>query len=97
LAIVIFGGWSPIRGGLGAILFGATKALATILQRTFPEVSVVAFNTIPWILMILVLLVVGSESIEHIILLMPRPLQRPLRRILRAAPPMALGTTFREK
>lgn len=97
LAIVIFGGWSPVRGALGAILFGATKALATILQRTFPEVSVVAFNSIPWILMILVLLVVGSESIERIILLMPRPLQRPLRRILRAAPPMALGTTFGEK
>jgi ABC-type uncharacterized transport system permease subunit len=97
LAIVIFGGWSPVRGALGAILFGATKALATILQRTFPEVSVVAFNTMPWILMILVLLVVGSESVERIILLMPRPLQRPLRRILRAAPPMALGTTFGEK
>ena len=38
LAIVIFGGWSPIRGAFGAILFGATKALATILQRNFPEV-----------------------------------------------------------
>jgi len=97
LAIVIFGGWSPVRGALGAILFGATKALATFLQRTFPEVSVVAFNSIPWILMILVLLVVGSESIERIILWMPRPLQRPLRRLLRAAPPMALGTTFGEK
>lgn len=97
LAIVIFGGWSPIRGAFGALLFGATKALATVLQRTFPEVSVVAFNSIPWILMILVLLVVGSESTERIIALMPRPLQRPLRRLLRAAPPMALGTIFKEK
>ena len=96
LAIVIFGGWSPIRGAV-AILFGATKALATVLQRTFPEVSVVAFNSIPWILMILVLLVVGSESIERFIVLMPRPLQRPLRRLLRTAQPMALGTTFGEK
>ncbi|HMT19745.1 MAG TPA: ABC transporter permease, partial [Promineifilum sp.] len=42
LAIVIFGGWSPIRGAFGALLFGATKALATVLQRAFPEVSVVA-------------------------------------------------------
>ena len=96
LAIVIFGGWSPIRGAFGALLFGATKALATILQRTFPEVSVVAFNSIPWILMILVLLVVGSESTERLIAVMPRPLQRPLRRLLRVAPPMALGTTFGE-
>ncbi len=97
LAIVIFGGWSPIRGAFGALLFGATKALATVLQRTFPEVSVVAFNSIPWILMILVLLVVGSETTERIIVIMPRPLQRPLRRLLRAAPPMALGTTFGEE
>jgi len=97
LAIVIFGGWSPIRGAFGALLFGATKALATVLQRTFPEVSVVAFNSIPWILMILVLLVVGSETTERIIVIMSRPLQRPLRRLLRAAPPMALGTTFGEE
>lgn len=96
LAIVIFGGWSPIRGAFGALLFGATKALATFLQRTFPEVSVVAFNAIPWILMILVLMAVGSESTERIIAKMPRPLQRPLRRFLSAAPPMALGTVFGE-
>ncbi|MFN2233204.1 MAG: ABC transporter permease [Anaerolineales bacterium] len=97
LAIVIFGGWSPIRGAFGALLFGATKALATILQRTFPEVSVVAFNSIPWIMMILVLLVVGSDTTERIIEFMPHRLQRPLRRLLRTAPPMALGTVFGEE
>ncbi|HZD09705.1 MAG TPA: ABC transporter permease, partial [Candidatus Binatia bacterium] len=61
LAIVIFGGWSPLKGALGAILFGATKAMATVLQRQFPEVSVVAFNTLPWLLMIFVLLVSSSD------------------------------------
>ena len=65
LAIVIFGGWSPIRGALGALLFGGTKALATLLQRTFPDVSVVAFNAIPWVLMIAVLLVVSSNWTEN--------------------------------
>lgn len=96
LAIVIFGGWSPIRGAFGALLFGATKALATVLQRAFPEVSVVAFNSIPWILMILVLLAVGSDYTERFILAMPKGWQRPLRRILRVSPPMALGTPFHE-
>jgi simple sugar transport system permease protein len=96
LAIVIFGGWSPVRGALGALLFGATKALATVLQRAFPEVSVVAFNSIPWILMILVLLAVGSDYTERFIKAMPAGWQRPLRRILRVSPPMALGTAFRE-
>lgn len=96
LAIVIFGGWSPIRGAFGALLFGATKALATVLQRAFPEVSVVAFNSIPWILMILVLLAVGSDYTERFINAMPKGWQRPLRRVLRVSPPMALGTPFHE-
>ncbi|MBW7959801.1 MAG: ABC transporter permease [Candidatus Promineofilum sp.] len=96
LAIVIFGGWSPIRGAFGALLFGATKALATVLQRAFPEVSVVAFNSIPWLLMIFVLLAVGSDYTERFINAMPRSWQRPLRRVLRVSPPMALGTTFHE-
>ena len=97
LAIVIFGGWSPIRGAVGAILFGATKTLATVLQRRFPEVSVVAFNSIPWILMILVLLLVGNEWVEDTILKMPKWLQRPLRKIFRVSPPMALGEEFVKK
>lgn len=96
LAIVIFGGWSPIRGAFGALLFGATKALATILQRAFPEVSVVAFNSIPWLLMILVLLAVGSDFTERAIKAMPKGWQPSLRRVLRISPPMALGTPFKE-
>jgi len=96
LAIVIFGGWSPIRGMFGALLFGATKALATYLQRTFPEVSVVAFNAIPWVLMILVLLLVGSDFTERLVTIAPKSLQRPLQRLLRISPPQALGSTFIE-
>jgi simple sugar transport system permease protein len=97
LAIVIFGGWSPIRGALGALLFGATKALATILQRTFPEVPVVLFNALPWLLMISVLLAAGSDALERIIALMPTRSQPRLRRWLRVQPPLALGTTFGEE
>jgi simple sugar transport system permease protein len=97
LAIVIFGGWSPIRGAFGALLFGATKALATVLQRTFPEVPVVLFNAIPWILMILVLLAVSSDAVDRFIKAAPESWQRPLRNVLRVSPPMALGTAFKEE
>lgn len=97
LAIVIFGGWSPIRGAFGAMLFGATKALATFLQRRFPEVSVVAFNAVPWVLMITVLLLVGSDFSERVITMAPERLQRPLQRLLRISPPKALGSTFVEE
>ena len=97
MAIVIFGGWAPLRGAIGAILFGATKILATVLQREYPEVSVVAFNSITWLLMIVVLLLVGSEWIEDMILRAPRWLRRPLSRLLRVSPPMALGEEFVKK
>jgi len=80
----------------GALLFGATKALATYLQRTFPEVSVVAFNAIPWVLMIVVLLLVGSDFTERLVTIAPKSLQRPLQRLLRISPPQALGSTFVE-
>ena len=96
LAIVIFGGWSPVRGMFGALLFGAAKALATYMQRAFPEVSVVAFNALPWVLMILVLLLVGSDFTERLVTIAPKSLRRPLQRLLRISPPQALGTTFVE-
>ncbi len=97
LAIVIFGGWSPLKGALGAILFGATRALATVLQRQFPEVSVVAFNTLPWLLMIFVLLVSSSDLTERFVAILPRPLRGPMNRFLRVSPPLALGTHFDDK
>jgi ABC-type uncharacterized transport system permease subunit len=97
LAIVIFGGWRPIRGALGAILYGITKALAQILQRTFPAVPVVLFNSLQWLLMLGVLLLVGSDGIRRLIDIAPKPLQRPLARALRVAPPEGLGKVFTEE
>ena len=95
LAIVIFGGWSPLRGALGALLFGATKAVATVLQRTFPEVSVVAFNALPWLLMLVVLLAVSGKAVERLLETAPKWLKRPLRQMLVVAPPAALGRELR--
>ncbi len=97
LAVVIFGGWRPVRGALGAILYGITKALAQVLQRSFPEVPVVLFNSLQWLLMLGVLLLVGSDSIRRLIDYAPRWAQRPLAAALRVAPPEALGTAFVEE
>lgn len=97
LAIVIFGGWRPVRGALGAILYGITKALAQVLQTSFPEVPVVLFNSLQWLLMLGVLLLVGSDGIRRLILIAPRWAQRPLAQALRVAPPESLGTAFIEE
>ncbi len=94
LAIVIFGGWSPIKGAIGAILFGVSKALAAALQRRFPEVSVVAFNATPWVLMIGVLLLVGSDVTDRLVAIVPHRFRPRLRQILRVRPPGAIGKPF---
>ncbi|MBN1428279.1 MAG: ABC transporter permease [Anaerolineae bacterium] len=96
LAIVIFGGWHPIRGAFGAILYGATKALATELQKTFPEVPVVLFNSLQWFLMLGVLLLAGSKGLQQLVDVAPKPIQRSLARSLRVAAPQALGKVFTE-
>jgi len=95
LAIVIFGGWSPIRGAIGAIFFGAAKWWATNLQQN-PDtvISPVLLNAIPWLLMIAVLVVVGSNITERVISYLPTRMQRPLRNLLRVEPPLALGKNF---
>jgi len=96
LAIVIFGGWRPVRGALGAILFGTTKYAATVLQQSFPEVPVVLFNSLQWLLMLGVLLLVGSEGMRRLVDLAPEPLRRVLSQALRVAPPEGLGVAFLE-
>jgi len=97
LAIVIFGGWHPLRGAFGAILYGATKTLATALQQSFPEVPTVLFNTLQWLLMLGVLLLVGGDTLKRLVELAPKPLRRPLAQALRFAPPEGLGQTFFEE
>ncbi len=97
LAIVIFGGWRPVRAALGAILYGATKVAAQLLQSTFPQVPVVLFGSLQWLLMLGVLLLVGSEGIKRLIDISPRWMQGPLARALRVAPPKSLGRAFIEE
>lgn len=96
LAVVIFGGWHPVRGAVGALLFGITRYLATELQQTFTGVPTVLFGTLQWLLMLGVLLLVSGDVAERLLMIAPEPLKRPVARILRVAPPQALGQTFAE-
>lgn len=96
LAIVIFGGWHPVRGAAGALLFGLTKYIATVLQQSFPQVPVVLFNALQWLLMLGVLLMVGSDISKRLVSIAPEALQGPLSRMLRVAPPEGLGQAFLE-
>ncbi len=104
LAIVIFGGWHPFRVLFGAYLFAVLRAISSDIQTNglvlFGEsiqFNFVLLNGLPWTLMILTLLLVSSGSIERLLRVLPRPLQRRLRSFLRSDPPRALGTRFDEK
>ena len=88
LAIVIFGGWRPIRVAVGCYLFGVLQVVALRLQPVFPGLSQV-LPSIPFPLMIFTLVVVNSKTLKMLAASRPR-----LGRFLVPVPPAALGTNF---
>jgi simple sugar transport system permease protein len=98
LAIVIFGGWDPLKVMLGAYLFGALRAAATSLQGVpaLEAVPVQVFPLMPFPLMILTLILFNSQGLARVLSLLPVGWQRTLTGILRSNPPAALGTHFEQ-
>ena len=88
LAIVIFGGWHPLRAAVGVLLFGALQAFAINLIPEFPSFSQV-LPSIPFPAMILALVVVNWKALLKWLDRYPF-----LRAILRSDPPTAIGTAF---
>jgi simple sugar transport system permease protein len=88
LAIVIFGGWNPIRVAFGAYLFGVLQTVALKLQPVFPGLSQI-LPLLPFALMIFALVLVYLRLFRD--LADRHPL---LRRLLSAEPPGSLGTAF---
>ncbi|MGQ0848698.1 MAG: ABC transporter permease [Actinomycetota bacterium] len=65
LAIVIFGGWQPVRVAIGCYLFGALQVLALRLQPRLPGLAQI-LPSLPFPLMIFALLIVNSASLRRI-------------------------------
>jgi simple sugar transport system permease protein len=99
LAIVIFGGWDPLKVAFGAYFFGALRAAATSLQGVplFKDVPVQAFPLLPFPLMILTLIIFNSGGLSRVLRLFPPNVQRALTGLLRSHPPNALGTHFEQE
>ncbi len=95
LAIVIFGGWHPIRGAIGAYVFGALQSFSGFAQSMFPDVPTQIFQTAPFALMILALLLVSNEQIDRFF--SGSPMSRRIWQSLRGTPPGALGRTFEQE
>ena len=97
LAIVIFGGWHPLRVALGAYLFGALNSLGSIMQPSFPNVPTQVFQTAPFALMIVALLLVSGDVTERLLYYLPPKWRRRLGGILRGSPPGAMGKRFEQQ
>lgn len=59
LAIVIFGGWKPVRVALGAVFFAAIQVAGIALQDALPGLSGTLFQIAPFPVMIVTLLAVN--------------------------------------
>ena len=94
LAIVIFGGWNPLRAAFGAYLFGAFQTLGSLLQGFLPRVPMQAFQVAPFVLMIVVLVLVSSEGLNRFIGLFQGRIGRALTGFFRVTPPSSLGKPF---
>lgn len=100
LALTIFGGWNPIRGALGALLFALLQWLGLVLQPLLPGIPSQVLRVAPFPLMILSLLLVGVGSTEWVnrtLAGLPEDVRQLIRRALRALevrPPAALGQHF---
>jgi simple sugar transport system permease protein len=96
LAIVIFGGWHPVKVALGALLFAFLQVIGITLQSIWPSVPAQVFQVAPFPLMILALLLVNllqREGVQQ--WLRRRPGLALLVRQLQGSPPRALGQNFR--
>ena len=60
LAIVIFGGWHPVRAALGAYLFAFLQVMGIHLQDVWPSIPSQVFQVAPFPLMIFALLLTNA-------------------------------------
>ncbi len=88
LAIVIFGGWNPVRAAFGAYLFGALQIAALKLQPHLPGISQI-LPLMPFVLMIFALVLVNLRPLRALWDRHPA-----LRAVFASEPPSGLGVAF---
>ena len=92
LALVIFGGWNPLKAAAGAYLFAFLQVSSIYLQGWYPQIPAQVFQVAPFPLMILMLVVmslVQHESFRRVAF--KHHLLRSLIQSISGAAPAALG------
>ena len=96
LAIVIFGGWNPLRVAFGCYLFGILQSLASVAQSTLPNVPTQVLTVAPFVLMILFLVLTSNEWLDRLLNLLPPALSRTITQLIHSTPPASLGKVFQQ-
>ncbi len=90
LAIVIFGGWRPLRIAGGVYLFGLLQSLAIAGQSLLPNLPTQVLTVAPFAFMIVFLLLTSGTWFEGL----PAPWRAIAQQLLQVKPPAALGKNF---
>lgn len=91
LALVIFGGWHPLRVALGAYIFGMLQITGIVLQDLFPTIPSQIFQVAPFPLMIFTLVLIHlSRNVRN-------TNGSRLLTLLSGTPPRALGRSHRQE
>jgi ABC-type uncharacterized transport system permease subunit len=67
LALVIFGGWHPVKAAAGAYLFSLLQVLGIYFQEWMPSVPSQVFQVAPFPLMIFTLLIMSFSQKESVL------------------------------
>jgi ABC-type uncharacterized transport system permease subunit len=68
LALVIFGGWHPVKAAIGAYLFALLQVLGIYFQELLPSVPSQVFQVAPFPVMIFTLLIISFAQRESIVI-----------------------------
>jgi len=96
LALVIFGGWHPLKVAAGALLFAFLQVVGIPLQDAWPGVPTQVIQVAPFPLMIFTLVLIHLARSEAVTAwARKRPIAARLVRALGASAPRALGKPLR--
>lgn len=92
LALVIFGGWHPVKAAAGAYLFAFLQVMSIHLQSWYPGVPAQVFQVAPFPLMIFILVLISAAQQESVMRIAARhPAVRTVIHAVSGAAPAALG------
>ena len=98
LAIVIFGGWHPVRAALGAFFFASLQVSGIYLQEVFPSIPAPVFQVAPFPMMIITLLAVNMGRMGWVQDIVRRhPFLKKFSKTWSIDAPAALGQDFDPK